>query len=277
MAGPPWPGVPVTPNRPWPCCTPRRGGWPRSRWPSTARTPPGGPWTGCPPMTPPGPCCWPGFASREGRLRAGVAALDGVPGRKQAKVLGTLSGELYLLEEGIPPVRAAARAARVAPARAGPGAAPGHRRAADHQRRLHRPHPADRAGPAAGRPGSARGDQGRFPGCPGPPRWPPGRPGQRRAVPPAAALPAAAAGRRRGQPGPRPGRPAGRAAPPGRAACGQQPPERPARAGLAGGLRPAGDLRSPRFLGGDLAVAARGRSRRSGRAGRGPPGPVATS
>ena len=42
------------------------------------------------------------LAGREGRLRAGVAALDGVPGRKQAKVLGTLSGELYLLEEGIP-------------------------------------------------------------------------------------------------------------------------------------------------------------------------------
>ncbi|HEY2279653.1 MAG TPA: hypothetical protein VGI00_14945, partial [Streptosporangiaceae bacterium] len=32
------------------------------------------------------------LAGREGRLRAGVAALDGVPGRKQAKVLGTLSG-----------------------------------------------------------------------------------------------------------------------------------------------------------------------------------------
>jgi glycosyltransferase involved in cell wall biosynthesis len=42
------------------------------------------------------------LAGREGRLRAGVATLDGVPGRKQAKVLGTLSGELYLLEEGIP-------------------------------------------------------------------------------------------------------------------------------------------------------------------------------
>ena len=217
------------------------------------------------------------LAGREGRLRAGVAALDGVPGRKQAKVLGTLSGELYVLEEGIPRSERLPPAARVAPARAGPGPAPGHRRAADHQRRLHRPHPADRAGPAAGRPGSARGDQGRFPGRPGPPRWPPGRPGQRRAVPPAAAVPAATAGRRRGQPGPRPGRPAGRAAPPGRAARGQQPPERPARAGPAGGLRPAGNLRSPRFLGGDLAVAARGRSRRSGRAGRGPPSPVATS
>jgi glycosyltransferase involved in cell wall biosynthesis len=42
------------------------------------------------------------LAGREGRLRAGVATLDGVPGRKQAKVLGTLSGELYVLEQGIP-------------------------------------------------------------------------------------------------------------------------------------------------------------------------------
>jgi glycosyltransferase involved in cell wall biosynthesis len=42
------------------------------------------------------------LAGREGRLRAAVAALDGVPGRKQAKVRDTLSGELYVLEEGIP-------------------------------------------------------------------------------------------------------------------------------------------------------------------------------
>ena len=42
------------------------------------------------------------LAGREGRLRDGVATLDGVPGRKQAKVRGTLSGELYVLEQGIP-------------------------------------------------------------------------------------------------------------------------------------------------------------------------------
>jgi glycosyltransferase involved in cell wall biosynthesis len=42
------------------------------------------------------------LAGREGRLRAAVAALDGVPGRKQAKVRGTLSGELNVLERGIP-------------------------------------------------------------------------------------------------------------------------------------------------------------------------------
>jgi glycosyltransferase involved in cell wall biosynthesis len=42
------------------------------------------------------------LAGREGRLRAGVATLDGVPGRKQAKVRGTLSGELHVLEQGIP-------------------------------------------------------------------------------------------------------------------------------------------------------------------------------
>ncbi|MBV9795393.1 MAG: glycosyltransferase [Actinobacteria bacterium] len=42
------------------------------------------------------------LAGREGRLRAAVAALDGVPGRKQAKVRGTLGGELYVLEQGIP-------------------------------------------------------------------------------------------------------------------------------------------------------------------------------
>jgi glycosyltransferase involved in cell wall biosynthesis len=42
------------------------------------------------------------LAAREGRLRAAVAALDGVPGRKQAKVRASLAGELYLLEQGIP-------------------------------------------------------------------------------------------------------------------------------------------------------------------------------
>jgi glycosyltransferase involved in cell wall biosynthesis len=42
------------------------------------------------------------LAGREGRLHAGVTTLDGVPGRKQAKVRGTLSGELYVLEQGIP-------------------------------------------------------------------------------------------------------------------------------------------------------------------------------
>ncbi|HEY2241312.1 MAG TPA: glycosyltransferase family 4 protein [Streptosporangiaceae bacterium] len=42
------------------------------------------------------------LAAREGRLRTAVAALDGVPGRKQAKVRGSLAGELYLLEKGIP-------------------------------------------------------------------------------------------------------------------------------------------------------------------------------
>jgi glycosyltransferase involved in cell wall biosynthesis len=41
------------------------------------------------------------LAAREGRLRAAVAALDGVPGRKQAKVRASLSGELYVLEKGI--------------------------------------------------------------------------------------------------------------------------------------------------------------------------------
>jgi glycosyltransferase involved in cell wall biosynthesis len=42
------------------------------------------------------------LAAREGRLRAAVAALDGVPGRKQAKVRASLSGDLYVLEKGIP-------------------------------------------------------------------------------------------------------------------------------------------------------------------------------
>ncbi|HEY0719483.1 MAG TPA: glycosyltransferase family 4 protein, partial [Streptosporangiaceae bacterium] len=41
------------------------------------------------------------LAAREGRLRAAVAALDGVPGRKQAKVRASLAGELYVLEKGI--------------------------------------------------------------------------------------------------------------------------------------------------------------------------------
>jgi glycosyltransferase involved in cell wall biosynthesis len=50
------------------------------------------------------------LAAREGRLRAAVAALDGVPGRKQAKVRASLSGELYVLEKGIPrPERLARR------------------------------------------------------------------------------------------------------------------------------------------------------------------------
>jgi glycosyltransferase involved in cell wall biosynthesis len=52
------------------------------------------------------------LAGREGRLRAAVATLDGVPGRKQAKVRGTLSGELYVLEHGIPrPERLSRRSA----------------------------------------------------------------------------------------------------------------------------------------------------------------------
>ncbi len=42
------------------------------------------------------------LAAREGRLRAAVAALDGVPGRKQAKVRAALAGELYVVEQGIP-------------------------------------------------------------------------------------------------------------------------------------------------------------------------------
>jgi glycosyltransferase involved in cell wall biosynthesis len=42
------------------------------------------------------------LAAREGRLRAAVAALDGVPGRKQAKVRGVVAGDLHLLEQGIP-------------------------------------------------------------------------------------------------------------------------------------------------------------------------------
>src|SRR6202000_236060 len=42
------------------------------------------------------------LAGREGRLRAAVAALDGVPRRKQGKGRDTLSGELYVPEEGIP-------------------------------------------------------------------------------------------------------------------------------------------------------------------------------
>jgi glycosyltransferase involved in cell wall biosynthesis len=50
------------------------------------------------------------LAGREGRLRAAVAALDGVPGRKQAKVRASLSGELYVLEQGVPrPERLARR------------------------------------------------------------------------------------------------------------------------------------------------------------------------
>jgi glycosyltransferase involved in cell wall biosynthesis len=42
------------------------------------------------------------LAAREGRLKAAVAALDGVPGRKQAKVRAAVAGDLYLLEKGIP-------------------------------------------------------------------------------------------------------------------------------------------------------------------------------
>ena len=102
MAGPPWPGVPVTANRLWLCCTPRRGGWPRSRWPSTGRTPPGGPWTGCPPPTRPGPCCWPGWPAARAGCGPGWPRWTGCPAASRPRPSASLSGELYLLEEGIP-------------------------------------------------------------------------------------------------------------------------------------------------------------------------------
>jgi len=43
------------------------------------------------------------LAVREGRLRDGVAALDGVPGRKTARLRAAAAGELYVLTDGIPP------------------------------------------------------------------------------------------------------------------------------------------------------------------------------
>ncbi len=43
------------------------------------------------------------LAVREGRLRDGVAALDGVPGRKAARLRAAAAGELYVLTDGIPP------------------------------------------------------------------------------------------------------------------------------------------------------------------------------
>ncbi|MGO9784092.1 MAG: glycosyltransferase family 4 protein [Streptosporangiaceae bacterium] len=43
------------------------------------------------------------LAVREGRLRDGVAALDGVPGRKAARLRAAAAGELHVLTDGIPP------------------------------------------------------------------------------------------------------------------------------------------------------------------------------
>ncbi len=50
------------------------------------------------------------LAIREGRLTDAVAALDGVPGRRPAKVRASAAGELYVLTDGIPrPERSAPR------------------------------------------------------------------------------------------------------------------------------------------------------------------------
>ncbi len=43
------------------------------------------------------------LAVREGRLRDGVAALDGVPGRKAARLRAAAAGELHVLTDEIPP------------------------------------------------------------------------------------------------------------------------------------------------------------------------------
>jgi glycosyltransferase involved in cell wall biosynthesis len=49
------------------------------------------------------------LAAREGRLTDAVAALDGVPGRRVARLRASLAGELYVLTDGIPrPERAGA-------------------------------------------------------------------------------------------------------------------------------------------------------------------------
>ncbi|MGP0028189.1 MAG: glycosyltransferase family 4 protein [Streptosporangiaceae bacterium] len=51
------------------------------------------------------------LAVREGRLRDGVAALDGVPGRKAARLRAAAAGELHVLTDGIPPGARPARPA----------------------------------------------------------------------------------------------------------------------------------------------------------------------
>ena len=202
------------------------------------------------------------LAYREGRLTDAVRALDGARGWRAARLRRALTGRARRCSSpaGLRlPAGALPGRGRRAPAPRARHTAHRDRRAADHQRRLHRPHPGDRPRPAGGRPRPARRHPDRLPGHGGRDRRPGHRRRGRRALPPAASVGHARPDGRPVRDPPAARRRADGAPSPVGAARRLQLRQRGHRARSSRRDPAPGRLRGARLLGGHLAVAARRR------------------